>query len=652
MRVEYLSWLVAEALFLLTLRGLFPADIPRRAVNVVLGLLGLASVAVLLLPPALSSYLVVPGQAIAVVISVLLTVAMLRSARRGNADARVLLAGMLAVLATLALDLLFIDAPGPDRKFATFGFALFLLSPAVVIGRRMSAALNAEERSRTLEENARLREDVERISRHDLKTPLNSILGAVRLLRDDARLAPDQQELLGVLQRAGLRMVEMVNLSLGLFRMETGTYELRPAAVNLQEVVSRVLVDLHAYADAHGVALHWRGAHAAPVHVRGEELLCYSILANLVKNAVEAAGPGSPVTIALLAAEPVTLTVHNRGVVPPEIAGRFFEKYVTGGKSGGTGLGTYSARLMARAQHGELRMDTGAQGTTLTLTLPGVHGALPLPAAAAVAEAPRDEWLRAVPPRDVLLVDDDEFTRLVTRRMLPHPPFRVETASNGQAATEAMARRWPHYLLVDMEMPLRDGIATVRWAREREAAQGHPRCRIVMISGNDDEASAARALQAGADRFLVKPVSRERLLGALRELEATQPAPPAVPAELFGAQGAAAAHEAPRAEDEQVVIDAEWAEVFPDFLRMQRETVDAMAGALAAGQRDQLRFLAHRAYGGLGAMGLHWAARQSRSLEHGAAQTALPELEQRVRALRAHLDRLRVEYRPADSPQG
>jgi two-component system, sensor histidine kinase ChiS len=650
MRVEYLSWLGAMALFLLTLRGLFPAQIHRRAVQVVLGALGLACLAVLALAPGVYSYLVVPGQAIAVGVGLYVAAAMLRSARQGGIDAKVLLTGMLAVLATLAVDLLLIDTPGPDRKFATIGFALFLLSPAVVIARRMSAALNAEERSRTLEENARLREDVERISRHDLKTPLNSILGAARLLRDDRRLTPDQQELAGVLQRAGLRMLEMVNLSLGLFRMETGSYELRPQAVDLGEVVSRVLVDLHPYAEAHGVTLDWSGSSAAPIRVRGEELLCYSVLANVVKNAVEAAGPGNHVAIALKSGEPVAVSVHNPGQVPAEIAERFFEKYVTGRKSGGTGLGTYSARLMARAQHGELRMQTGAQGTTLTLTLPAQKGALPAPAAVSTAQVPPEDWLRALPGRELLLVDDDEFTRLVTSRMLPSPPFHVATASNGQAAADVMARRWPDYLLLDMEMPLRGGIETVLWTREQEAAQRHPRCRVIMMSGNDDEASSARALQSGADRFLVKPVSRERLLAALRELETVQPVPaPSVQQpDLFPAHTAPALLEAPRAPDEPVVVDAEWSEMFPEFLKLQREAVEAMATATAAGRREDLRFLAHRAYGALAAMGMDWAAGQSRSLEHDAQDAALPQLEAAIRALGEYLARVRIEYRSAD----
>src|SRR5205085_3362460 len=319
-----------------------------------------------------------------------------------------------------------------------------MLSPAVVIARRLSHALNAEERNRALEENARLREDVERMSRHDLKTPLNSILGAARLLRDDPRITGEQRELAEVLQHAGRRMLEMVNLSLGLFRMETGTYDLRPQPVDLREVVTRVLVDLHSYAEAKGVTLHVGGSDRAPVLVRAEEPLCYSITANLVKNAIEATGGGERVTVSLLPGQPVVLSVHNPGQVPLEVAGRFFEKYVTSRKSGGTGLGTYSARLMARAQEGDLQMHTSpADGTTLTLTLPAMRGELPVPQRAPESEDAVLQAVATLPASDVLVVDDDEFTRLVTRRLLPAPPFSVETAIDGIAAAQAMERRWP-----------------------------------------------------------------------------------------------------------------------------------------------------------------------------------------------------------------
>lgn len=643
MRVEYLSWLAAMALFLATLRGLFPEELHRRVVQGVLAALGLAALGVWFLPPGIYSYVALPGQGIAVLVGAYVAGAMLRAQRRTPIDARVLLAGMLAVLVTFVVDLFLIDAPRPDTKFSPVGFALFMFSPAVVIARRLSHALNAEERAHTLEENARLREDVERMSRHDLKTPLNSILGATRLLRDDRELGPDQRELVDVLQRAGMRMLEMVNLSLGLFKMETGSYDFRPQAVDLREVVTRVMVDLHSYADGNGVTLYLQGSDRSPAYVRAEEPLCYSIIANLVKNAVEAAGNGNRVTLSLRRANPVQLAIHNPGEVPTEIAGRFFDKYVTSRKSGGTGLGTYSARLMARAQQGDLAMATGPDGTTLTLTLQALRGELPLPQPVVRSEHAVRDPLASFAPREVLVVDDDEFTRLVTRRFLPTPPFRVETAANGQAAVEALQKRWRQYVLIDMEMPLRNGIDTVRWMREQEAAHGKPRCHVIMLSGNDDEATPRRALAAGADRFLVKPVSREQLLATMLELDSGLPM-----AELPVVQAVIAPREAgepvPQAADEEIlVVDPEWAEAFPGFLRGYRETVAGMVQALAEGDREDLQFLAHRAAGGLSAMGLHWAARQSRVIERDAPHAAAEELAGTIEGLQAHLAKVRIE---------
>ena len=655
MRVEYLSWIAGMALFTLTIRGLFPLDFHRRVVQVVLATLAVAAAAVLLLPPGVYSHVALPGQTAAVAVAAYVALAMIRAQRHARTDARLLLAGMVAVLVTLSIDLLLIDVPGPDRKFGPLGFALFLLSPAVVIARRLSRALNAEERGRTLEENARLREDVERMSRHDLKTPLNSILGVTRLLRDDPSLGQDQRHLVSVLQRAGLRMLEMVNLSQDLFKMEKGSYEFRIQAVDLQEVVMRVLVDLHSYAQASGVTLHLRGSDREPVRVRGEELLCYSIVANLVKNAVEAAGRGNEVTLTLQRGEAVVLTVHNPGAVPPEIAARFFEKYVSGGKSGGIGMGTYSARLMARVQQGDLTLRTGAgEGTTLTLTLRPLRGEAPAPAAAPAAVPQQDPalWTADIPPRDVLLVDDDEYTRLFMSRFLPSPPFDVQTAENGQEAVEAMATRWPDYLLVDLEMPLRNGVETVRWVREYEAAQGRPRCRVVMLSANDDEASAARGLAAGADRYLRKPVSREALLAAMRQLE-DEPGerPPAAGSGSSAIDGAAVIDLPLELEPDSadglpeavLRLPAAWIEAFPGYLQAQRRTLDAIARALAEGDRDSVRLLAHRACGAMSLVGLHWAARQCRALEHHAVGDSDGELEQRVVALREHLGKVRAE---------
>lgn len=624
MRIEYLSWIAAMTLFFLTLRGLFPQEIHRRAAQGIVAALGLAAAAVLVLPPGVYSYVAEPGQLVAIVVGVYVAWGMVRARTRSPVDARILLAGMVAILVTFVIDLLLIDVPGPDRKFTPFGFAFFLLSPALVLGRRLSRALNAQERSRALEENARLREEVERISRHDLKTPLHAVLGAARLLGEDETLGTGQKELAGVLQRSALRMLEMVNLSLGLFRMETGTYAFQPQPVDLGEVASHVLLDLQPYADAHGVTLHLARPPGERVCVQGEELLCYSIVANVVKNAIEAAGAGHRVDLSLAGGDPASLAVHNPGMVPADVAAQFFEKYVTR-RQGGSGLGTYSARLMARTQADDLRMHTHArEGTTVTLVLPLARGEAPRPQPGpAQAARPAPDGLAG----DLLLVDDDESARLVTHRLLP-AALAVETAANGAAAVQAMLRRWPRWLVIDMEMPVQDGVATVRWVREQERMQARPHCRIVMVSGNDDPGSQQRALAAGADAFLPKPVSAEALLAALVAEEAAAGAQPSALARL--------------GDDGTLVVDPAWTAKYPGFLRAQRDTVEAMERALADGDRERLRFLAHRASGSLAMMGLDRAASENRRLQAEAPNASRESLAARIAWLREHLATLRI----------
>ena len=104
----------------------------------------------------------------------------------------------------------------------------------------------------------------------------------------------------------------------------------------------------------------------------GDAMLTYSLLNNLLKNACEAAPERTRVSATLFAGQPLRIEITNKGVVPEAIRARFFDKFVTDGKASGTGLGTYSARLLARAQHGEVvfAVDDDADTTTLMITLP------------------------------------------------------------------------------------------------------------------------------------------------------------------------------------------------------------------------------------------------------------------------------------------
>ncbi len=222
---------------------------------------------------------------------------------------------------------------------------------------------------------ASLREDVERMTRHDLKAPLTGVIGLPDVLLDDPDMPDVFRPLLALIKESGLKMLGMINLSLDLYKMETGTYVLDPRPVDLAKVLLDVGREFAPLCRARGVAIAYEtdGAPglAGPVVVLGEELLYFSLFSNLLKNAVEASPEEGEVVVAVTGRDMVWVSLSNAGAVPEAVRERFFEKYATAGKAGGTGLGAYSARLIVENLGGRIYFTSDAAvGTTLVCMLP------------------------------------------------------------------------------------------------------------------------------------------------------------------------------------------------------------------------------------------------------------------------------------------
>ncbi|RYF42968.1 MAG: response regulator [Comamonadaceae bacterium] len=491
-----------------------------------------------------------------------------------------------------------------------------------------------EQQNEALKENARLREEVERISRHDIKTPLNSIVAIPRLLREERRLGPEADELLSIVERAGYRILSMVNLSLDLYKMEQGSYIFRPDAVDLADLVNKVVADVRMHAASKQVRLAL-DVHRAP-YAWAEELLCYSLVANLLKNAVEASPEGAVVTVTAQAGpDTVLLHIHNRGVVPAAVRGSFFQKYATMGKASGTGLGTYSARLMARVQDGEVVMETSqAAGTTLTVTLRAAPAGQ-VPATVRHAEELRNTKpapLGELPPMRVLLVDDDEYNLLIVRRFLPSPPFTVDTAINGKVALAVAELQWPDVIFMDLDMPVMGGLQAVQELRALQRATRAGPCTMVALSSHEDEATRRRSLAAGFNRYLTKPVTREAIHNVLLDLQGPTGQAQSVPAARDAGMSA------------PVVVDPDLEAVLADFIASRRQLLKGMEGALLAGDRNEVQRFAHQLAGGFGLYGFAWASEQSRWIEQNAVHAGQQPLQERVAQLREHLASVPVTF--------
>ncbi|MCU7834992.1 MAG: response regulator [gamma proteobacterium symbiont of Taylorina sp.] len=223
----------------------------------------------------------------------------------------------------------------------------------------------------TLMENARLRDDVERLSRHDLKTPISSLINLTSTLQLQPQLkllGEESYQNIQQIESTSILLMDMVNQSQNLYKIETGKYKFNPKKVNIKDVIIKVVKDTDLFAKSLQVQIQIL-FNSQVVFCLVEELLCYSIFSNLIKNAVEASEPGNKVSIDIKKIKQKgIISIHNAQSVPEQVRNSFFSKYVTYGKSQGTGIGTYSAQLLTEVQKGTINMETDeSTGTTITL---------------------------------------------------------------------------------------------------------------------------------------------------------------------------------------------------------------------------------------------------------------------------------------------
>ncbi len=224
-------------------------------------------------------------------------------------------------------------------------------------------------------ELANLRESVELITRHDIKGSLAGVIGLVQGLADDDSMNNEQVEQLRMAEESALQVLDMINLSSELLLIETGHFKLDARQVNVSDILERIVkMSRTSFAAKHlAIAIDTELSAGEKVpDALGDAMLCYSMFQNLIKNACEAAPHKSRVSVVLFDETPLRVMIQNKGAVPAEIRERFFDKFVTQGKHGGTGLGTYSAKLLTEAQDGTIAMDVSDQAkqTTITVTLP------------------------------------------------------------------------------------------------------------------------------------------------------------------------------------------------------------------------------------------------------------------------------------------
>jgi signal transduction histidine kinase/CheY-like chemotaxis protein len=353
---------------------------------------------------------------------------------------------------------------------------------------------------------------------HEIRTPLNGVLGMAQAMAADA-LSPVQRERLSVVHGSGESLLAILNDLLDLSKIEAGKLELESIEFDLDEVARGAYSAFTALANKKGLSFAL-DVEAARGRYLGDPTRLRQILYNLISNALKFTEQGEIRVQAVLDDGMLRLSVRDTGVgVSKENLGKLFGKFdqldsSTTRRFGGTGLGLSICRELAHLMGGDVAVESVlGQGSCFTLRVPLPRvGEAKSPVA--LAPAPPSVELRPVALR-VLAAEDNSVNQLVLKTLLHQLGVEPTVVDNGQAALDAWEAQAWDVILMDIQMPVMDGLSAAAAIRAREAETGRARTPIVALTANAMSHQVEQYLAAGMDSHVAKPIEAAALFEAL-----------------------------------------------------------------------------------------------------------------------------------------
>jgi len=382
--------------------------------------------------------------------------------------------------------------------------------------------LLARERAARAEAEAanRAKDDFLATLSHELRTPLNAILGWTHILRHEEPDGETEARALETLDRNARSLRQLIDDMLDVSGIIAGKLQLERGPVDLAAIVDAAVGALQPSIAATGLAVELLVDAPAPFF--GDARRLQQVVLNLLANAVKFTPRGGWVRIGVAhAGESVELTVEDGGVgIDPAFLPFVFDRFRQAENStarghGGLGLGLAIARHIVELHGGGIAATSAGagQGTRFTVSLPLVA---PHPAREVGAAVPTIPDLGGI---RVLLVDDSEDVRLLAAHILERRGATCCLAGSIAEAFDELARSVPDVLVADISLPREDGYSLIRRIRAHESAAVRA-LPVAALTAHASAADARRAVEAGFDLHLPKPVAEESLIGAVAQLAA------------------------------------------------------------------------------------------------------------------------------------